>query len=100
MGAWPTDDQWHTFTAPISPTWSDAQANSAGWTTYDPIGDEDYVSFVGTLTVMDALTFSISTVPADNPIGFDNASISCGLFADGFDSGDTSAWSYAEGLSS
>jgi len=86
-----SDGQWHTFTAPISPTWSDAQANSAGWTTYDPISDEDYVSFVGTLTVMDALTFSIYNVPADNPIGFDNASISCGLFADGFESGNTNA---------
>jgi hypothetical protein len=48
---------------------------------------------------MGALTFSIYNVPADNPIGFDNASISCGLFADGFESGDTSAWDDAEGLS-
>jgi len=94
------DDQWHTFTAPISPTWSDAQATAAGWVAGDPISDPDYVSFVGTLTVMDALTFSISTVPADNPIGFDNASISCGLFADGFESGNTNAWSDAEGLGS
>ena len=48
---------------------------------------------------MGALTFSINTVPADNPIGFDSANISCGLFADDFESGDTSAWDDVEGLS-
>ena len=96
-----TDDgQWRTFSAPISPTWSDAQAIAAGWWTPDTIGSPNYYTFVETLSVMDALTFSVSTVPADHPIGFDNASISCGLFADGFESGNTGAWSYAEGLSS
>ena len=94
------DGQWRTFSAPISPTWSDAQAIAAGWWTPDTIGSPNYYTFVETLSVMDALTFSVSTVPADHPIGFDNASISCGLFADGFESGNTGAWSYAEGLSS
>lgn len=100
FGSLADDDQWHTFTAPISPTWSDAQANAAGWSTPDPLSDPDYFSFIETLTVVDTLTFSIFNVPADNPIGFDNASISCGLFADGFESGNTNAWSDAEGLSS
>jgi len=94
------DGQWHTFTAPISPTWSDAQANAAGWWTPDIVGNPNYYTFIETLSVMDALTFSVSTVPADNPIGFDNASISCGLFADGFESGNTSAWDVTVGLSS
>jgi hypothetical protein len=95
-----TDDgQWYTFTAPISPTWSDTQANTAGWWTPDTIGSPNYYTFIETLSVMDALTFSVSTVPADNPIGFDNASISCGLFADGFESGNTSAWDVTVGLS-
>jgi hypothetical protein len=95
FGSLANDGQWHTFTAPVSPTWSDAQANAAGWTTPDTT---NYYSFIETLTVMSALTFSVSNVPADNPIGFDNADISCGLFADGFDSGDTSAWDDVEGL--
>ena len=100
FGSLANDGQWHTFTAPISPTWSDAQANAAGWTTPDTIGDPpNYYTFIETLSVMGALTFPIWNVPADNPIGFDNASISCGLFADGFESGDTSAWDDVEGLS-
>jgi len=96
FGSLANDGQWHTFTAPVSPTWSDAQANAAGWTTPDTT---NYYTFIETLTVMSALTFSVSNVPADNPIGFDNANISCGLFADGFESGDTSAWDDVEGLS-
>ncbi|MBD3852507.1 MAG: hypothetical protein IFK93_14465 [Acidobacteria bacterium] len=96
FGSLANDGQWHTFTAPVSPTWSDAQANAAGWTTSDIT---PYYSFIETLTVMSALTFSVSNVPADNPIGFDNADISCGLFADDFESGDTSAWDDVEGLS-
>ena len=63
------------------------------------VGNPSYYTFIETLTVMGALTFSINTVPADNPIGFDSANISCGLFADGFESGDTSAWDAVEGLS-
>ena len=82
FGSLANDGLWHTFSAPVSPTWSDAQANAAGWTTPDTT---TYYSFIETLTVMSVLTFSVSNVPADNPIGFDNASISCGLFADGFE---------------
>jgi len=99
FGSLANDGQWHAFTAPISPTWSDEQANAAGWTTPDIIGNPNYYTFIETLSVMGALTFSIWNVPADNPIGFDNANISCGLFADGFESGDTSAWDDVEGLS-
>ncbi len=99
FGSLADDGLWHTFTAPISPTWSDAQAIAAGWWTPDIVGNPNYFTFIETLTVMDYLIFSISTVPADNPIGFDNATISCGLFADGFESGDTSAWDDVEGLS-
>jgi len=99
FGSLADDGLWHTFAAPISPTWSDAQAIAAGWSTPDIVGNPNYYTFIETLTVMSALTFSINTVPADNPIGFDNADISCGLFADGFESGDTSVWSETEGLS-
>ncbi len=99
FGSLANDGQWHAFTAPISPTWSDAQANAAGWSTPDTIGNPNYYSFIETLTVMSALTFSVWSVPADNPIGFDNANISCGLFADDFESGDTDAWDEVVGLS-
>ena len=88
------DGQWHSFTAPISPDWSDAQAVAAGWVTYDnPI-----IPFSETLTTMGTLSFIVNNVQADHPVGFDNAEISCGIFADGFESGSTNAWTAVVGL--
>ena len=47
---------------------------------------------MGTLSIM------VSSVPANHPVGFDNAEISCGIFADGFESGNTNAWDTVVGL--
>lgn len=89
------DGQWHSFTAPISPDWSDAQAVAAGWLTYD----DPIIPFSETLAAMGILSFLVSSVPANHPVGFDNAEISCGIFADGFESGSTNAWATVVGLS-
>jgi hypothetical protein len=89
------DGQWHSFTAPISPDWSDAQAEAAGWAPADgipPWSFSETLASVGTLSIM------VSSVPPNHPVGFDNVEISCRIFADGFESGNTSAWTTAVGL--
>jgi hypothetical protein len=90
------DGQWHSFAAPISPDWSDAQAVAAGWTSGDA---SPPWSFSETLASMGTLSFIVNNVQADHPVGFDNVEISCGIFADGFESGNTNAWTAVVGLS-
>jgi len=90
------DGQWHSFSAPISPDWSNAQAIAAGWTPGD--GSPPW-TFSETLATMGTLSILVNNVPASHPVGFDNAEISCGIFADGFEAGNTNAWTAVVGLS-
>jgi hypothetical protein len=81
------DGYWHRFEAPFDPTWTDVQAEAAGWS----FGGVDEISFAGTLESVGYLEIWAGTM---GTVGVDNFTRCIDpLFVDGFESGDTLEWS-------
>ena len=84
------DGQWHHYVAPVNPYWDDQQAQDAGWI---PMDNPVVVSFADTLAGVGYLIFWVDAINTPEVAGFDNATIACPLFFDGFENGDTGGWS-------
>jgi len=84
------DSLWHHFSVPVNPAWTDQQAQDAGWHSLD---DPIVVSFFETMSNLTELIISVGGAANGDVVGFDNVSLSCPLFADGFESGDLYEWS-------
>ncbi len=84
----PSDGGWHHYHVVFDPTWSDIQAEAAGWA----FGGGDAVSFAATMASVGYLELW-SVTPGS--VGVDNFSLGCQqrIFADGFESSDTTKWS-------
>ncbi len=75
----------------MSSNWSDQQAQDAGWQAMDnPI----QVSFADTLAGVGYLIFWVTSSDTAEVVGFDNATLACCLFSDGFESGNTTGWDF------
>jgi len=84
------DGLWHHFSVPVNSTWTDQQAQDAGW---QPMDTPIVVSFFETMSNLTELLISVNGVAIGDVVGFDNVTLSCPLFADGFESGDLYEWS-------
>jgi len=83
------DGQWHHYEVPIDPQWSDSEAEVAGW-----VGvPAPNVSFAETFSNVGIVIVGADSGPSVQALGVDNFTLSPCMFSDGFESGDTSAWS-------
>lgn len=86
----PIDGQWHQISLPLNPLWSDLEAEAHGWTLIPGTGEFSWAEVMAGLSYM---IFAVEGVAAEEWVGFDNIGRGCGLFADGFESVNTDAWS-------
>jgi hypothetical protein len=82
------DGQWHHYEAPVSPWWTDQEAEAAGWSE----GAGTHVSFADTLASVAIIQVSASSPGGSHLMGIDNFTLTPCLFSDGFETGDTSRW--------
>jgi hypothetical protein len=85
----PDDGRWHRFAVPVDAGWSDAEAEAAGWALM-PGGTE--WTFAETATSVDYVLVEARATTLAEAVGIDNVELTCWLFADDFESGDTGAW--------
>jgi hypothetical protein len=84
------DGLWHSYHVPVNPWWSDAQAQAMGWVVPGAID----VSFRDTLASVGIVVIGANSDATVHGLGIDNLTLhSCLVFADGFESGDTTEWS-------
>jgi hypothetical protein len=82
------DGQWHHHEVPVNPSWTDQEAEAAGWSEAAGV----HVSFAETLTGVGIVQVGASSLGGIQVLGIDNFTLTPCLFSDGFETGDTTRW--------
>jgi hypothetical protein len=82
------DGQWHHYEIPVNPSWTDQEAEAAGWSEQAGV----HVSFADTLASVGIVQVGANPPVGSQLLGIDNFTLSPCLFSDGFETGDTTRW--------
>jgi hypothetical protein len=82
------DGLWHQFQAPFDSAWSDPQAEAAGWSFEDPANPVSFATTTAGVGYFEIWANTTGSLRVDNVTRCPMA-----IFSDGFESGDTTAWS-------
>jgi hypothetical protein len=83
------DGQWHHYEVPVDPSWTDQEAEAAGWTD----GGAPNISFAATVASVGIVQLGATVLSGTEALGIDNFTLTTCLFSDGFESGDSTRWS-------